>query len=197
MTRPHSWRTCAGAFGARRRRSSPGANSNVGRQNGEQDHWSGRGRAMSFGDSGVTGRPRRSVPSLGGCRHMNTKALILSLLFGCQFLFAAQAQTTQSVPTSSLSFHLRSLGRTPTQDERGVIEAALALMWRHGCRSDYPLRSIKHEKPPNDWVLLFDSGVPDGGFQLYLRDEKATWFEVHFAGTSWRSRFPAETRKKK
>jgi hypothetical protein len=128
---------------------------------------------------------------------MNTKALVLWLLFGCQFLFTAQAQTTQSVPTNSLSFHLQSLGRTPTQEERRVIEAALALMGRHGCRSDYPLRSIMHDESPSQWVLLFDSGVVDGAFHLYIRDEKATWFEVHFAGTTWRTRFPAETQKKR
>jgi len=69
-------------------------------------------------------------------------------------------------------------------------------MWRYGCRSDYPLRSIKHDDDKKEWVLLFDSGVPDGGFDLYLRDKRATWFEVHFAGTAWRTRFPATLPKK-
>ena|ERR1035441_286641 len=127
---------------------------------------------------------------------MNMKVLILVLGFGCLFTVCADAQPPQSVPTNSLSFHLQSLGHTPTQEERQIIEAALTLMQRHGCRSDYPLRSIKHDETRKEWVLFFDSGVVDGAFHLYLRDKSATWFEVHFAGTTWRTRFPAETRKK-
>jgi len=127
---------------------------------------------------------------------MNMKALILGLAFGCLFTLDAGAQPSHSVPTNSLSFHLQSLGRTPTKEERQVIESALALMWRHGCRSDYPLRSIKHDAAAKEWVLLFDSGVPDGAFHLYIRDARATWFEVHFAGTTWRTRFPPDTHKK-
>jgi len=109
--------------------------------------------------------------TLAGSRYMNTKALILSLLFGCQFSarctgadYAVGADKLSILPPAKL-------GPTPTQEERRVIEAALALMWRHGCRSDYPLRSIKHQSP-DQWVLLFDSGVPDGAFPaIYSRRE--------------------------
>ena len=73
-----------------------------------------------------------------------------------------------------------------------MIERALTLMQQHGCRSDFPLRSIKHDDTKKEWVLLFDSGFVDGAFWLYLRDKRVTWFEVHFAGTTWRERFPAK-----
>ena len=121
------------------------------------------------------------------------RVFILALMLGC---FTAVAQERHTVPTNSLSFHLQSLGRTPTIQERELIEAALVLMWRYDCRSDYPLRSIKHDDSKSEWILHFDSGVPDGGFNLYLRDKRATWLEVNFAGTNWRTRFPPLPKKR-
>jgi hypothetical protein len=127
---------------------------------------------------------------------MNINVLILGLALGCLSILGVDAQPARAVPTNSLAFHLQSLGRTPTQEERQIVTSALALMWRQGCRSDYPLRSIKHDDTAKEWVLLFDSGVADGAFRLYVRDERATWFEVNFAGTTWRTRFPAKSGRK-
>ncbi len=124
---------------------------------------------------------------------MSIRVLFLAVALGC---FPVAAQLRSSVPTNSLPFHLHSLGRTPTSQEREIVESTLALMWRHGCRSDYPLRSIKHDDGKKEWVLVFASDVADGGLDLYLRDSTATWFEVQFAGTTWRTRFPATVRKK-
>jgi hypothetical protein len=127
---------------------------------------------------------------------MHIRALIPALALSCLLALDGRSQSQQRPPTNSLAFHLQSLGRTPTKEEREVIEAALPLMWKHGCRSDYPLRSIKLDDAKNEWVLFFNSGVVDGAFWLYIHDKNATSFEVHFAGTTWRTKFPEVNKNK-
>jgi len=101
--------------------------------------------------------------------------------------------SSPSTPSNSLSFHLQSLGRRPSKEERQVIETALTLMKKYGCRSDYPLHSVKYDGAEKEWVLSFeDSDVSDAGIWLYLHDKQATWFEAQFGGTTWRTRFPVK-----
>jgi len=75
-----------------------------------------------------------------------------------------------------LAFHLQSLGRTPTEDERKVIERALELMQRYQVRNDPPLRSVRHDRKANLWHLHFDNGDPNGSFTIFLRNADADWF---------------------
>jgi len=86
------------------------------------------------------------------------------------------AKPSRVVPTNSLAFHLQSLGRTPTEDERKVIERALELMQRYQVRSDPPLRSVRHDRKANLWHLHFDNGDPNGSFTIFLRNADADWF---------------------
>ena len=91
------------------------------------------------------------------------------------------------------------MGRTPTVEEREIIEAALRLMQHHKIRSDYALRTVKRDAAKKEWVLDFDGSHPkpdvfmtDSQFFLFLRDKNASNVEVHWAGTNWRTRYAAE-----
>src|SRR5438105_2787952 len=109
---------------------------------------------------------------------MRTKLRIVATALLAIFAVTAQAQLRPAVPTNSLAFHLQRLGRTPTKDEREVIEAALQLMQRHQLRTDYPLRSIRRDDKAKEWVLLFESRHPDAAFTVFLRGKDAEWFEM-------------------
>ena len=105
------------------------------------------------------------------------------------------ANPPRVVPTNSLNFHLQSLGRSTTEDERKVIERALELMRQYQVRSDTPLRSVWHDRKANEWVLDFDNGDPNGTFSIFLRDLDADWFDMqHTMLASRRFRVPASRR---
>jgi hypothetical protein len=127
---------------------------------------------------------------------MRSAILLLTVAVGCLLAFGVYAGSQQRVPTNSLAFHLESLGRRSTQEERAVIERALTLMQRYDCRSDLPLRAINRDDTKREWVLLFDGGKPDFAFHLYLRDKNADWFEVDYPMIKGRRRFPAEKTKR-
>jgi hypothetical protein len=128
---------------------------------------------------------------------MRFKTTVGVVLASLAFVFFASAESPRSVPTNSLAFHLQSLARVPSTEEREVIESALRLMQRYSIRSDYPLRSVSRDTARSEWVLVFDSRHPDAGFELFLTRKDASYVEVHWAGTSWRTRYPAETKKKR
>jgi hypothetical protein len=91
---------------------------------------------------------------------MHTQLRILALALLALFAVRAQAQAPRPLPTNSLAFHLQSLGRMPTKAERDVIEAALPLMQRHGCITDFPLRSVKYDDTKKEWVLFLMRASP-------------------------------------
>jgi hypothetical protein len=126
----------------------------------------------------------------------NQKLCILAVALTSLIGLTAQAQYSRMPPTNSLAFHLQSLGRTPTKEEHGIIEAALTLMQRHQLRTDYPLRSVRHDDKRKEWVLDFDSGVPDGAFLVFIRSKKSEWFEMQPTLLRSRIRFPAEKRRR-
>jgi len=96
----------------------------------------------------------------------------------------------QRVPASLLDFHLQSLGRTPTGEQREVIEAALSLMQRYKIRTDSPLRSVRHNTKAREWMLDFDDGTLDGTFTIFLCDKSADWLDMlHTMLASRRVRF--------
>ena len=130
---------------------------------------------------------------------MTFKTTISTVLLSLAFVFHARADSPASVPTNSLAFHLQSLGRTPTIEEREIIETALRLMQLHQVRSDYPLKSINHDTAKREWVLDFDGSHPkpnvfvtDSKFLLFLQAKDSSYIEVRWAGTNWRTRHPAE-----
>jgi hypothetical protein len=133
---------------------------------------------------------------------MKFKATVATVLVSLALVCYASAEPTQSVPTNSLAVHLKSLGRSPTVEEREIIKAALRLMQRHEIRSDYPLKSIKRDGAKKEWVLDFDGSKPrtnefvsDAQFFLFLQGKDAHYVEVHWAGTTWRTRYPAERKR--
>ncbi|MEY2407839.1 MAG: hypothetical protein QOF48_509 [Verrucomicrobiota bacterium] len=126
---------------------------------------------------------------------MHTQLRILAIALLALFAVRAQAQALRPLPTNSLAFHLQSLGRMPTKAERDVIEAALPLMQRHGCSTDFPLRSVKYDDTKKEWVLFFDEGKPDAAFRVFLPHKDSAWFEVQHVPRRWRMRFPAERKK--
>ncbi len=88
------------------------------------------------------------------------------------------AKPQRLVLTKPLAFHLQSLGRTPTEDERKVIERALELMQRYQFPTDSPLRSVWYDRKAKLWYLDFDNGDPNGTFTIFLRDKDADSFYV-------------------
>lgn len=135
---------------------------------------------------------------------MRFKTRVGVFLASLAFVFFASAESPRSVPTNSLAFHLQSLGRVPTTEEREVIESALRLMQRYLIRSDYPLKSVKRDTAKKEWVLDFDGSRPepnvsvsDSQYFLFLKNKDANYVEVHWSGTHWRTRHPADTKKKK
>jgi hypothetical protein len=90
---------------------------------------------------------------------------------------------------------LQSLGRTPTKEEREVIEAGLLLMQRHRVRTDYPLIAIRRDEKAKEWVLLFDSRRADAALTVFMRGKDADWFEMHTPLLKSRIRFPPERPK--
>jgi len=129
-------------------------------------------------------------------RSTRTAILLLIITVGWFLGFGVRAGPQQPVPTNSLAFHLQSLGGTPTRPEHEVIERALTLMKRYGCRSDLPLREIKRDDNKKEWILFFDGGKPDFGFNLYIRDKNADWFEVDYPMVQGRHRFPPEQKNR-
>jgi hypothetical protein len=127
---------------------------------------------------------------------MHTRLRILAIALTTLFAISAKAQAPRPLPTNSLAFHLQSLGRTPTRDEREVIEAVLPLMQRHQVRTDYPLTSIRRDDKAKEWVLVFDSRHPDGAFTVFLRGKDADWFEMQPTLFKSRMRFPPERRRR-
>jgi len=103
----------------------------------------------------------------------------------------------RGVPTNSLDFHLQSLGHSPTDEERQIIESALGLLRRYQVRSDSPLRSVRYDRNASEWILHFDNGDPDGTFTIFLRDKEADWFDIqHTMLESRRIRVSSGTRQK-
>jgi hypothetical protein len=127
---------------------------------------------------------------------MSLKATIAAVLASFAVVFFACGEQPRSIPTNSLAFHLQSLGRTPTVEEREIIEAALILMQRHQIRTDLPLRSIRRDAAKKEWVLAFDSHHPDGGFDLFLTGKDARYVEVRWPLADGRWRYPAEIKRK-
>jgi hypothetical protein len=125
---------------------------------------------------------------------MHRKGLFLSVSLAAGLCLVPAAQSEVTIPTSSLAFHLQTLGRTPTPEERAVIEAALTLMRRNRVRSDYPLRTVDYDGTLEEWRLYFDSRHPDGAFTVFLRDKTAASFEVHWGLTKGRTKYPMEGR---
>jgi len=124
-------------------------------------------------------------------------AAFVAVLYLC-----AYATAESSPSTNSLAFHLQSLGRAPTAEEREIIEASLRLMERYEIRCDYPLKSVKRDAAKGEWVLDFDGSRPKSGvfatdsqFFLFLRDKNTSYVEVHWAGTNWPTRYPARGKK--
>jgi len=123
-----------------------------------------------------------------------------SLLLGAQPVGSRSAgeaapKAARIVPTNSLAFHLQSLGRSPSAEEREVIEAALALMVRYQIRTDSPLRSVWHDRKANEWLLHFENGDPNGTFTIFLRNSSSDWLELlHTMLASRRIRFPRDRR---
>jgi hypothetical protein len=127
---------------------------------------------------------------------MHIRLYTLAVSLGALLSLSAYAEPPRPVPTNSLAFHLQSLGRTPTKQEREVIEAALSLMQRHwGRTTDYPLRSIKYDDTKKEWVLFFNEGKPDAAFWVYLPHKNATSFEVQNVPSNWRTKFPTKGKK--
>ena len=135
---------------------------------------------------------------------MGFKQTVGVVLASLGFVFCSSADSPRSVPTNSLAFHLQSLGRVPSAEERKVIEAALGLMDRYAVRCDYPLKSIKRDNAKKEWILDFDGSNPkpnvfvsDSQYFLFLKNKDVNYVEVHWAGTNWRTRYPAAIEKKK
>jgi len=112
---------------------------------------------------------------------------ILSIAITALFAVSIQAQA----PTNSLEFHLQSLGRTATKDEREVIEAVLALMQRYEVRTDCHVASIRRDATAKEWALVFDGRRPDAGFTIFVRGKDADWFEMQAPLLKGRNRFPS------
>lgn len=127
---------------------------------------------------------------------MHKQLRILFIALAPLFAVHTHAQTPRPLPTNSLAFHLQSLGRAPTKEEREVIEAVLPLMQRHQVRTDYPLTAIRRDDKAKEWVLVFDSRHPDGAFTVFVRDKAADWFEMQPTLLKSRMRFPSERRRR-
>lgn len=100
------------------------------------------------------------------------------------------------VPTNSLAFQLRNLGRTPTDEELQIISTALALMQRYEVRTDSPLRSVRHDGKANEWRLAFDNGDPNGTFTISLKNKDSEGFYLQPLMIASRGfRYPQQAQK--
>ena len=121
---------------------------------------------------------------------MRIKLSILIILVNGFSIASPVPEPALPVATNSVAFHLQTLELAPTKEELEVIEAAISIMQRHHFIQSYPLRSIFRDEAAKEWVLEFDNRHPDCGYEVFLRDKHAEWFEYRRTLLASRERFP-------
>jgi hypothetical protein len=74
-------------------------------------------------------------------------------------------------------------------DKQRIIELVKVSITHNSIRSDYPLTFIQYSSALDTWILSFESGKPDSGYSIYIKDMNAQFFELQWAGMTWKKRY--------
>jgi len=73
----------------------------------------------------------------------------------------------------------------PELQQELILGRAVELMKESGHWQGYPMKSLGFDKKRNQWKLEFSSGKPDGGYHVFIADEKAERIDILLFPPMW------------
>lgn len=109
-------------------------------------------------------------------KHIIPLLLTAAVLTGC----GTQPQSGSRVQSTE-----RQAPALPEKQQELIVRRAVALMRESGHWQGYPLTSLGFDERRKQWKLQFSNGKPDGGYHVFIADEKSERIDILLFPPMW------------